>query len=498
MPWTKAQRERLKKESPEDQKRLKAWMKQTDAVDKAKALNPIGWYKPLPAQLAFHKSTARKRLCTGGNRSGKTEAGAAELIFWLLGKSPYREVPKDVTGIVVSESFDVQRNTIIEKVVALAPKDGSIKLTYTREQRTLEGPNGKCIFKSQEQGWRAFQGIALDFYWPDEEGEHEIDRQLNKRLKRGSIIQSWYTLTPEPDKSDHWTFEALAEPAAKGEQGVVHFTFDLEDNRVSRGGFIADSEIDNLIASTPIDDRPAVIHGKYVRRGGLMYPMWSRDHHVERDRSIKEFLEGVRAGVYTAFCGLDWGVRNPTAIGLFVEDRDENIHLIDEIYRPAVNVADIKREYNKRFAVFQPVFVVADPSIWHNHDDTDHSRTIAGQFELDEHRLPGLPLIKGINDITNGLAAVRELLRVDPKAGSKLKIQPRCRNTIREFESYVGEEWATSPHLRNKKETPKKLNDHAMDMVRYYSMSPHGHVPIYRGEGPEFEYSEVGFMRAAS
>ena len=499
MPFTKEERARIKERAtPEEAKELFAWKKRDDKKSRAMALNPIGWYNPLPAQLEFHKATARKRLCTGGNRSGKTEAGVAELIWWLLGKHPYRDVPENVTGIVVSESFDVQRDTIIEKMGALMPQDGSIKLTWNRDTKHAIGPNGRCIFKSQEQGWRAFQGIALDFFWPDEEGEYEVVKQLSKRLKKGSIIQSWYTLTPEPDKSDHWTFDALAAPARDRKEGVVHFTFDLEDNRVSRGGFIADSEIDHLIASTPIDDRPAVIHGKYVRRGGLMFPMWKRSDHVERERPIKEFLEGVRKGIYTPFCSLDWGVRNPTSIGLFVEDSDENIHRVDEIFRPAQSVRDIKKEYKTRFGIFQPIFVVADPSIWYNHDSQDHSRTIAGQLEMDEKGLPGLPLIKADNDVTNGLAAVRELLRVDPLKGAKYHVQPRCTNHIREIESYVGEEWQSAPHLRNKKETPQKRNDHSMDDVRYFAMSPHRFIkPRHMRRTPEVHVNPVtGYLRA--
>lgn len=500
MLLTKAQKDKIKALPPEDQKIMRAYLRRQKRMEKDRALNPIGWYKPLPAQLEFHKSEVRKRLCTGGNRSGKTEAGAAELIWWLLGSHPYRQVPQNVQIIVSSESFDVQRNTIIEKIEALMPKNGSIRLVFSRDEKFCVGPNGKCLFKSAEQGWRAFQGVALDAFWLDEEQDYEVYKQLSKRLKKGSIIQSWYTLTPEPDKSDHWTFDALANPALNREEGVVHFTFDLEDNRISRGGFIEDAEIDNLIANTPIDDRPAVIHGKYVRRGGLMYPMWSRDHHVERERPLKEFLEGVRAGVYTPFCSLDWGVRNPTSIGLFVEDRDENVHRIDEIYRPAINVEDIKQEYKTRFGVFQPIFVVADPSIWYNHDSQDHSRSIAGQLE--QHRLgsPGLPLLKADNDVTNGLAAMRELLRIDPIKGSKLKVQPRCVNFIREIESYVGEEWASAPHLRNKKETPQKRNDHAMDDCRYFAMSPHVWVKPTRrlGPPPRMDISPVtGYVRAA-
>jgi hypothetical protein len=313
-------------------------------------------------------------------------------------------------------------------------------------------------------------------------------------------LQSWFTLTPEPDRSDHWTYDELALPALERKGSVQHFVFDLNDNRVSKGGFIADSEIEELIAMTPVDDRPAVVHGQYVKRGGLMYPMWSRANHVHVELPVKHFLDGVRNGVYTPFCSLDWGVRNPTSLGLWVEDKDENVHRVDEIYHPARDVNDIKDEYKKRFAVFQPIFVVSDPSIWHNHDSQDQSKTIAGQFEATTPGYPGLPLLQADNDITNGLAAMRELLRVDPIKGAKMKVQPRCGNFIREMEAYVGDEWASAPHLRNKKETPRKMNDHSMDEARYFALSPHRFIkPRSQRSQPAYIYNPVtGYARSAA
>jgi hypothetical protein len=401
--------------------------------------------------------------------------------------------------MVSSETFDVQANTILETVRTMAPKNGSIKIQWSRDEKWIEGPNGRAIFKSAEQGWRAFQGIALDFFWMDEEQDYEIKKQLSKRLKAGSELNSWFTLTPEPDRSDHWTYDELALPALERKGSIQHFVFDLDDNRVSRGGFIADSEIENLIAITPVDDRPAVIHGQYVKRGGMMYPMWTRSNHVAVEKPIKHFIDGVRNGVFTPFCSLDWGVRNPTALLLFVEDKDENVHLVDEIYRPAKDVADIKEEYKKRFAVFQPIFVVADPSIWHNHDSQDPSRSIAGQFQMSASGSPALPLIEADNDVTNGLAAVRELMRVDPIKGAKLKVQPRCYNFIREMEAYVGDEWASAPHMRNKKETPRKQNDHAMDSFRYFCLSPHRFIkPRSMRIQPQMHINPVtGYARPA-
>ena len=468
-----------------------------EARDREK--NPIGWYKCIGNQAEAHASTAKMRLITGGNRSGKTLWGVRELIWWLKGEHPFREVPKDVTGIVSSESYEVQRNTIIETLMQWMPKTKDFQLVWNRENKVMVGPNGRALFKSAEQGWRAFQGIALEFFWQDEEQYVEVFRQLSKRLKGGSFLQSWFTLTPEPDKPDHWTFEELAQKALDGTGDVAHFEFDLEDNRTSRGGFIDDREIDDLIARTPLDDRPAVIHGKYVKRGGLIYPMWSRDHHIADSKPIKYFLDGVRNGVYTAFAALDWGVRNPTAVGLFVEDRDENVQLIDLIYHPAESVSQIKREYKERFAVFQPYFVSADPSIWNNHESTDPEKTIAGQLMRDESGLPALPLEKGDNDVVNGLDACRELLKLDPVKGPKFKVQPRCVEFIKEIENYVGEEYVTGASRKNKKETPRKKDDHAMDMFRYFALSPHRWVPqrIHRIPTPLIVNPVTGYVRAA-
>ena len=41
-------------------------------------------------QLAFHKCLCRNRWVFGGNRSGKTECGAVEAVWWARGIHPYR------------------------------------------------------------------------------------------------------------------------------------------------------------------------------------------------------------------------------------------------------------------------------------------------------------------------------------------------------------------------------------------------------------------------
>ena len=51
-------------------------------------------YQALPEAERFHAATAKWRLLEGGNRSGKTEAGAAELSRAVCGCDPYNKYPK--------------------------------------------------------------------------------------------------------------------------------------------------------------------------------------------------------------------------------------------------------------------------------------------------------------------------------------------------------------------------------------------------------------------
>ncbi|MDE5897273.1 MAG: hypothetical protein K2H43_05640, partial [Clostridia bacterium] len=68
-------------------------------------------------QIAFHKCKKRNRWVFGGNRSGKTECGAAEAVWIARGSHPYRKNRKDVFGWVVSLTAQVQRDVAQKKIL---------------------------------------------------------------------------------------------------------------------------------------------------------------------------------------------------------------------------------------------------------------------------------------------------------------------------------------------------------------------------------------------
>jgi len=51
----------------------------------------IAGYTPQEQQLPFHSSQAKGKVALGGNRAGKTVAGATETVWKMLGTHPYNK-----------------------------------------------------------------------------------------------------------------------------------------------------------------------------------------------------------------------------------------------------------------------------------------------------------------------------------------------------------------------------------------------------------------------
>ena len=92
------------------------------AEDDRLARYNTGW-KRHQKQIAFHKCKKRNRWVFGGNRSGKTECGAAECVYIARGIHPYRKNKPDTAGWGVSLSAQVQRDVAQKKILSYLRRD---------------------------------------------------------------------------------------------------------------------------------------------------------------------------------------------------------------------------------------------------------------------------------------------------------------------------------------------------------------------------------------
>ena len=97
-------------------------------------LSPIDFYNKLPPyhfkQIEFHKCPKKNKWVFGGNRSGKTECGAVEVVYLARGIHPYIKNIKNVNGWCVSLTKQVQRDVAQSKILHYLKKEWIKVLVY--------------------------------------------------------------------------------------------------------------------------------------------------------------------------------------------------------------------------------------------------------------------------------------------------------------------------------------------------------------------------------
>lgn len=163
---------------------------------KAQAARPnLHAYMPHTKQKVFHKSTKKKKLYIGGNRSGKTVGGIVEDIYWLKGEHPYRKVPEaPIRGRIVGVDFlnGISKIILPELQRWIPPsllKNGSWEDSYSKELRTLKLANGSFVeLMSYDQETDKFAGTSRHFC---------VDQDVKILSKRGWLLYSEMSIDDE-------------------------------------------------------------------------------------------------------------------------------------------------------------------------------------------------------------------------------------------------------------------------------------------------------------
>lgn len=181
--------------------------------------NGIYFYEPHAKQIAFHESSAPYRMFCGANRSGKTLAGAAELVWYALGTHPYKKVSVPNEQWVVSTDYNVQKEASQRAVMSFLPTNeilGNPSHIKAGVIDTIYLKNGSVIsFKSTDSGVSRFAGAAKRGIWFDEEPPKEIWQECIARIGAGQQLDIWLTMTPIFEGKDGrkigmtWTYRDL-------------------------------------------------------------------------------------------------------------------------------------------------------------------------------------------------------------------------------------------------------------------------------------------------
>jgi len=245
------------------------------------------------------------------------------------------------------------------------------------------------------------------------------------RLREGGRAgPCWITTTP---KGRNWLWE---------KQDQIR----LFRARTRENPYLAQEFVESLEAAYTGQFARQELEGEFVTFEGLVYEEFDRTSYVlERRGPWQQVIVGV-----------DEGYTNPAVLLVIGIDGDGRAHIVEEFYKRRVLQGDVVAEAVRLHRARKATAFYADPSA-------------AGLIA--EMRSEGLPVYPADHSVMPGIQAVKARLAVQGDGRPRLTVSPSCVNTVAEFESYV---WKQG--RQGMRDEPEKVNDHAMDALRYALM----------------------------
>lgn len=403
----------------------------------------LSLYMPLNnVQQSFHESEKSFRWFFGGNQSGKTHTNMVDLAMAALDIHPYRSILNhEAVYWACTESWEQVRDILWdENLKKCIPVHRIINVQYGQDKvpKKIFLDNGNRIeFKAFNQGRGLFQGRAIDGCYCDEQCRHDfqgIFNEIQARLLARSGFTAWSMTPILPQLFLEERVEDLPDTDDT-------FHADLNDNRVSRGGYISDERVDQQIAEWPDEVQATRIKGRFASYYGAVYKTYSRNIHVIEPRRIPKSWMRYR--------GFDFGFTNPFVCLWAAQDKDSNWYIYREYYKPQTGIQEhiTTVEQMSRKEIYVASF--ADPENAENRS---------------EMRKRGMITKTARKDVAKGIEVVQMKLKVKPNGKPSLYIFRTCRNTCREFALYG---YPKGTNTKNPADIPLAVNDHTVDTVRY-------------------------------
>ena len=385
-------------------------------------------YKPYAAQTAFHRSNARYRLFSGGLGSGKSHAGANEMIRRLI------ENPGAI-GLVCAPTYRMLHDSSMLRLFSLLP-DWSYKYKKSEEKAYLD--NGSEIWFRSTEDPDKLRNMEVAFIWLDEAAmmpQIVWDIAIARARQPGYDQKVWATTTPN---GLNWLYDYFIKNPTPDYWHIISPTH----NNPYLPSWYASSLAERYSAMFAKQE----IHGEFCAAQGLVYTDFQESVHVllyNEDGSV------TLPNFKSYYAGIDWGYRDPFVMLIFGLDYDSRMYAVDEYYMPGLDPNGLISAASAMYQKYQFTMAYADPS---------------QPAYIQMFNSAGIPVIGANNDIIAGIGEVTSRLKVQQDGLPRLFIHPRCVHTRHEFYNYRYPEAKDGKPLSEK---PLDLYNHCMDSMRY-------------------------------
>jgi PBSX family phage terminase large subunit len=405
-----------------------------------------------------NKYRPKHTVCEGSVRSGKTYMNN---MLWLIHIAEMKNKKRDftITGHTIGS---IERN-ILKPLF----DDFGVTIKLNNKNRfSLFGNHIHCFGGGKYDSYKDITGMT-SYGWYANEVTLQHANTINECFNRCSGDGARIFWDTNPDYPEHpIKINYIDKSGDKLSNGTIrlkawHFT--LDDNEM-----LSKEYIEMIKKSTPIGmwyDRK--IKGLWVAAEGIVYENYDRNIHIIKPFEIPSHWQRYRA--------IDWGYTNPFCCLWGALDPDGRLYIYKEHYKAQMLIKDhatiikkykeyIKDKDNNNIRQIRYIKTVAD------HDAQDNA-------ELKAH---GIRTKNADKDVHMGIQKVAERLVIQQDGKPRLYIFDNCSNLKREFPMY---QWIERKEGKPIKEEPLKLNDHAMDSLRYLIMEidtgKHINIPSY-------------------
>jgi phage terminase large subunit len=282
---------------------------------------------------------------------------------------------------------------------------------HTRTEQTYYYPSGSYIEFFSVDDHLKVRGPRRDILFINEANLIDFDTFTQLLLRTRKAVFLDYN----PADEFHWLYDKVL---PRDDCYFIKSTY--KDNP-----FLSDETIKEIENLKNVDSNFWRIYGEGERghSEGVIYTHW---------QSTSDYPSG------SAVFGLDFGYNNPTSL-IRVTDRDQDLYAKEEIYQSHLTNSDLIPMIKQ---IVKPGEVI--------YCDTAEPNRIE---ELKRAGIKALPANKDVK------------LGIDFLKSRKLFIHSGSVNLLKEIKSYKYMD--QGKRLGNEPEVPLKLNDHAMDAMRY-------------------------------
>tara|TARA_R100000654_G_scaffold60264_1_gene87102 strand:- start:372 stop:1814 length:1443 start_codon:yes stop_codon:yes gene_type:complete len=393
-------------------------------------------------------------LISGGNRAGKTEIGAQLSVAtaaskkekwvkdWIeLNEVPSYLIPDTPTTVwCASLSYKDALEYLRPKLNKYLPI-GTKTIRWTSQDRGVATlPNGgRIVSMSCDSGRESFQGGSAKLIWLDEEPNDE--GIFNESLLRTVDTNGRVIVTATPLKGLSWLYDRFVE---QDNQGFSITKISGLDNP-----YISSKKMRSTVNHLSEASQRSRLYGEFTAQSGLVYNDFHKATHTIKPFEIPNHWSryvSIDFGSSHPFCAL-WFTLAPS--GYYQED--EVIIVYRELYWKNKTTIESGREIKRLSKDEKLTWITADP------ESKDGRLTLARELGLRTISAPKhLGVLEGIN-------MVKDYLHLNQEGRPRIYFFNDLKNLLREFRLY---KWDN----KSKLDKPKKVNDHAMDSLRYFIM----------------------------